>query len=156
VSYYGRTDSRKVAAAAGLALALAVGHGGHHHHHHKPPPAATSKSGTPAAGGFYGAAERAWVAAGGPRSAANTAAAITGPESGFNAGEIQQGQPYATTGWGAWQITPGNSEPQCGTDQALLSLRANACAAVAKYRAAGNSFIPWTTYNDGAYQQFLR
>lgn len=156
MSYYrGSVDGKKVAAALGVALALGAGHAVHHHgHHHGHPPAAATP--TAAAGGSYRTAERAWVGAGGPRSVANIAAAITVPESGSDPREIQQGQPYPTTGWGSWQITPGNSEPQCGTDSQLLNWRANACAAVAKYRAAGDSFTPWTTYNDGAYRQFVR
>lgn len=97
-----------------------------------------------------------WMAAGGPGGIiAHIAAAITGAESGFNPRAIQQGQPYATTGWGLWQITPGNSEPQAGTDYQLLSPFRNAIAAVAKFRQAGGSFAPWTTFNDGAYLQFM-
>jgi len=48
---------------------------------------------------------------GGSRRAARAAAPrtwprrSTGPESGFNVRAVQQGQPYATTGWGLWQIT---------------------------------------------------
>lgn len=96
-----------------------------------------------------------WIAAGGDPSVAPIAAAITGAESSFNPSSIQAGQPYATTGYGLWQITPGNSEPQCGSDNDLLTPAANACAAVAKYKEAGG-FSPWTTYESGAYQQFLQ
>ena len=96
-----------------------------------------------------------WVAAGGPSSQAATAAAITGAESGYKPGIIQAGQPYSTTGWGLWQITPGNSVSQFGQDYQLLDPWNNAEAAVAKYKAAGNSFKPWTTYNTGAYRSFL-
>lgn len=97
-----------------------------------------------------------WMGAGGPGGLiAHIAAAITGPESGFNPRAVQQGQPYATTGWGLWQITPGNSEPQFGIDQALLNPRNNAGAAVAKYRGAGSSFLPWTTFVSGAYRAFM-
>jgi hypothetical protein len=100
--------------------------------------------------------ERYWTAAGGPGGLiAHIAAAITGAESGFRPGAIQQGQPYATTGWGLWQITPGDSEPQAGVNYQLLNPYRNAIAAVAKYRQAGNSFAPWTTYMDGAYLQFM-
>jgi Lysozyme like domain/Tachylectin len=96
-----------------------------------------------------------WVAAGGPASNAATAAAIAGAESSYYPGIIQSGQPYSTTGWGLWQITPGSSVSQFGRDYQLLDPWNNAGAAVAKYRAAGNSFRPWTTYNNGAYRQFL-
>jgi hypothetical protein len=114
-------------------------------------------------GGFGGGLGRAslrqienwWVQAGGPGGGyAHVAAAITGAESGFNPRAVQAGQPYATTGWGLWQITPGNSEPQFGTDSALLNPLANAGAAVAKFHAA-DGFSPWTTFMDGAYLKFM-
>lgn len=95
-----------------------------------------------------------WVMAGGPASVAPIAAAITAPESGRRPGRIQLGEPYATTGWGLWQITPGNSVPSAGTDNQLLVPINNAHAAVAKYKAAGG-FSPWVTYENGAYKQFL-
>jgi hypothetical protein len=101
------------------------------------------------------AVEGYWIAAGGPSNEAPTAAAISEAESGLQPGVVQQGQPYATTGWGLWQITPGNSEPSIGVDKALLNGLTNARAAVAKYRAAGNSFSPWTTYTSGAYRAYM-
>lgn len=104
----------------------------------------------------YDAIKQLWIQAGGPPDAADTAAAITMPESSANPANVQQGQPYATTGWGLWQITPGNSVPSVGINQALLDPLTNARAAVAKFRAAGNSFSPWTTYVDGKYKQFLQ
>lgn len=102
----------------------------------------------------YSAAESYWTLAGGPPSLAATMAAIASAESGLQPGVVQQGQPYATTGWGLWQITPGDSEPQIGTDKALLSPLTNAKAAVAKYNSGGLS--QWTTYTSGAYRQYLR
>ncbi len=97
-----------------------------------------------------------WMGAGGPGGIyAHIAAAITGAESGFNPRIVQAGQPYATTGWGLWQITPGNSEPQAGINAALLTGPTNAIAAVAKFQQAGNSFTPWTTYISGAYRAFM-
>jgi hypothetical protein len=104
----------------------------------------------------YDALKQLWIQAGGPPGAADTAAAITIPESGGNPGSIQQGQPYATTGWGLWQITPGNSVPNVGINNALLDPLTNARAAVAKFVAAGNSFRPWTTFTSGAYKKFLQ
>lgn len=83
------------------------------------------------------------------------ATAITNPESGRQPGVVQSGQPYSTTGWGLWQITPGNSVPSVGTDDALLDPLTNARAAYAKFQGAGNSFRPWTTYTDNAYQSYL-
>lgn len=96
--------------------------------------------------------EQYWIAAGGPSAVAPTMAAIAMAESsGSNV--IQQGQPYATTGWGLWQITPGNSVPSAGTDQALLDPANNARAAVAKYNSQGLG--AWTTYTSGAFRQYL-
>lgn len=113
-------------------------------------PAASSGTLNTAAIGGY------WELAGGPSSAAETAEAITGAEASFLPGIIQAGQPYSTTGWGLWQITPGNSIPSSfGEDFELLDPWNNAEGAVNKYVAAGNSFSPWTTFNTGAYQNYL-
>jgi hypothetical protein len=103
----------------------------------------------------YSQLEGFWTQAGGPANEAPIAAAIALAESSGENVE-QQGQPYATTGWGLWQITPGDSEPQYGTNAQLLNPVNDAEAAVAKYRAAGNSFAPWTTYTSGKYLQFLQ
>lgn len=80
--------------------------------------------------------------------------AIAFAESSGNPGSIQQGQPYSTTGWGLWQITPGNSEPSVGTDHDLLEPGKNAQAAYLKYKAGG--LHQWTTYTSGAYRKFLQ
>jgi hypothetical protein len=120
------------------------------------PTVACPCSSTPPSGTItFAQAEGYWVAAGGPAAEAATAAAITGAESSFQPGAIQPSQPYITTGWGLWQITPGDSEPQFGEDYQMLDPFNNAEAAVAKYEGANNTFQPWTTYNDGAYLQFL-
>ncbi len=78
-----------------------------------------------------------WIGAGGPKDWAYTMAGITIFESGSDPSSVQQGVPYSVKGWGLWQITPGDSEPQCGTDAQLLVPRRNACAAVAKFRSQG-------------------
>jgi hypothetical protein len=88
-----------------------------------------------------------------PASLAPTMAAIAMAESSGN-NVVQQGQPYATTGWGLWQITPGNSVPQFGSDQALLNPVANAQAAHQKW--VGQGLGAWTTYTSGAYKQFMQ
>lgn len=103
----------------------------------------------------YAQLEGYWIQAGGPKAVAPIAAAIAMAESSGENVE-QQGQPYATTGWGLWQITPGNSEPNAGTDSQLLNPQADAKAAVEKYQQAGNSFTPWTTFTSGKYLQFLQ
>jgi hypothetical protein len=118
----------------------------------KSPAASAAASGTlntAAIGGY-------WELAGGPSSEAETAEAITGAEASFEPGIIQPGMPYSTTGWGMWQITPGNSVPTDGEDYQLLDPWNNAEAAVFKYGAAGDSFSPWTTYVDGIYEGFLK
>jgi hypothetical protein len=95
----------------------------------------------------YAQLEGFWIQAGGPKAVAPIAAAIAMAESGGD-NVKQQGQPAATTGWGIWQITPG--------DSSLLDPTTNAKAAVAKYKAAGNTFQPWTTFTSGKYFQFLK
>lgn len=94
-----------------------------------------------------------WISAGGPVKLARTMSAIAMCESGRRPGAVQQGQPYSTTGWGLWQITPGNSVPQAGIDRQLLNPARNAKAAVIKYREQGLG--AWTTYNDGCYLQYM-
>jgi hypothetical protein len=111
------------------------------------PAAASGSLNTAAIGGY-------WELAGGPSSGAETAEEITGAEASFDPGIIQAGMPYSTTGWGLWQITPGNSEPTFGEDYQLLDPWNNAEAAVAKYNGDGDSFDPWTTYVDGKYEDF--
>lgn len=78
--------------------------------------------------------------------------ATSHPESG-GCNVIQQGQPYGLTGWGVWQITPGNSEPQFGINNALLSLWPNAEAAAAKLSSQGLG--AWTTITSGAYLPYF-
>lgn len=90
--------------------------------------------------------------AGVPAGDAADLVATSHPESG-GCGVVQQGQPYSTTGWGAWQITPGNSESQFGSDGALLNLQPNADAAAAKLDSQGLG--AWTTFTSGAYKPFL-
>jgi hypothetical protein len=94
------------------------------------------------------------VKAGFPPGPAVIATAITMPESGRNASVIQQGEPYSRTGWGLWQITPGNSEPQYGVDKQLLDPYWNARAAWQKWSDAGG-FGPWTTFQTGAYGAWI-
>lgn len=80
--------------------------------------------------------------------------AIAGAESSWLVGCIQQGEPYKTTGWGTWQITPGNEVPSVGVDHELLDLYTNARAAFYLWKTRG--FQPWSTYNNGAYKRYLR
>lgn len=95
------------------------------------------------------------VWAGFPPGDAVVATAITQPEAGANADAIQRGEPYATTGWGLWQITPGNSVPQVAIDYGLLDPRNNARAAYAKYVGSRRTFRPWTTWTSGKYLAWM-
>jgi len=103
----------------------------------------------------YAAVEGFWVAAGGPSSLASTAAAIAAAESRLEPGVIQAGEPFAETGWGLWQITPGNSAPTAfGSDYQLLDPWNNAEAAVWKYNQLGLN--AWSTYFDGTYKSYVQ
>jgi hypothetical protein len=95
----------------------------------------------------YSQLEELWINAGGPKGVASTAAAIAMAESGGGYDQMQQGQPFATTGWGYWQITPGG--PQ------YYNPMTNAREAVAKYEGAGDTFNPWTTFTSGKYRGYL-
>jgi hypothetical protein len=104
-------------------------------------------------GGYWKAAD--------PSSSENLTEVMTAislAESSGNPSSIQSGQPYATTGWGLWQITPGNSEPSVGTDHDLLDPSKNAEAAYLKYKTPGpnGGLAQWTTYTGGAYKKYLQ
>jgi lysozyme-like protein len=90
--------------------------------------------------------EALWIAAGGPASQADTAAAIAQAESG---GNVNAHNPSGATG--LWQILGMPS----GVSGSLYSPTVNAEAAVAKYTQAGSSFSPWVTYTQGTYKQYL-
>lgn len=92
--------------------------------------------------------------AGWPPGPAVIAVAITEPESGRNATIVQAGQPYATTGWGLWQITPGNSVPAFGINEQLLHPLNNAKAGHFKWEQSG-SFEPWTTWQNGLERPYI-
>jgi Transglycosylase SLT domain len=123
----------------------------------RPPAVSAAPSGTLG----YAQIEGFWVDAGGPSGLDGSytypqiAAAITYCESSFEPGAIQPGEPYSTTGWGLWQITPGNSVSHYGTDFQVLDPWNNAEEAVYKYNAAGG-FSPWTTYLNGCYASHLQ
>lgn len=95
------------------------------------------------------ALEEDWDAAGGTRAVAPLMAGIALSESSGTPGAVQQGQPYSTTGWGLWQITPGDSESSIASNTQLLTPLENARAAVAKFdsaeQAGGTGLSPWTT-----------
>lgn len=90
----------------------------------------------------------------GPHDVYKIMDAIAGAESSWRIDCIQQGQPYRLTGWGTWQITPGNEIPSVGIDHALLDINVNARAAYALWKT--RRYQPWTTYNTGAYKRYIR
>lgn len=98
----------------------------------------------------------ALIAAGFPNDGhtCQTMDAIAGAESSWLPDCIQQGEPYQTTGWGTWQITPGNEVPSVGVDHELLPLAVNARAA--HYLWSRRGYEPWSTYNSGVYKRYLR
>lgn len=122
-------------------------------------PTISSAAGTVPSGALaFPEIEGYWVTACGTDqtciSNAGTAADIAWAESAStqDPGVIQE-QPvdYCGTysdkaGWGLWQITCGNSVPTYCVDYAMLDPWNNAAAAVAKYKGAGDSFTPWSTY----------
>lgn len=91
-----------------------------------------------------------WIEAGGPGGAtADIAAAIALAESGGNPNVVN-----SIGATGLWQIHPGGRQ--------YLPPKANAAAAVAKYKGAGNKFTPWTTFtgadtpnHEKTYKKFL-
>ncbi len=54
---------------------------------------------------------------------------------------------------GLWQINLQAHPEYSASD--LMDPQSNADAAFAVYQAAGNSFAPWTTFNNGSYLSFL-
>lgn len=95
--------------------------------------------------------EALWIAAGGPRDQAQTAAAVAMAESG---GYEKRPNSTGDGGMGPWQITP--AEP--GSDNGPT----NARQAVRKWKAAGGKKNPeaawsnqWVAYANGSYKKFL-
>jgi cell wall-associated NlpC family hydrolase len=113
---------------------------------------ACTKSGLPKIS--YAQLEGAWIAAGGPPANAPTMAAIAMAESGGTPQCVQAGENYANTGWGCWQITPGDSVPEVGVNAALLNPITNAKAAFSKFKSQG--LEAWTTFTSGRYLPFLQ
>lgn len=102
----------------------------------------------------YAQLEQLWINAGGPAAQAPVAAAIAEAESRGNSlaaypnTTVAPGQGSNTDATGLWQIL---GVPPGFTPAQLTDPVANAQMAVAKYKAAGNSFTPWVTYTDGSY-----
>jgi hypothetical protein len=96
-----------------------------------------------------------WIDAGGAPKLANTMAAIAMAESSGNVGATNDNA-NGTIDLGLWQINSGGTNPawpQYNPQQLLSDPLYNAQAAVAVERTQG--LQAWTTYNNGAYKQFL-
>lgn len=96
----------------------------------------------------FGQLEGLWIQAGGSRSAAPIAAAVALAESSGDPRNVGDGG----TSYGLWQVhLPAH--PQYSASQMQNPLE-NAKAAV-QISGNGTNWHPWTTYNTGAYQQYL-
>jgi hypothetical protein len=107
--------------------------------------------------------ENLWIAAGGSRSLAPTAAAIAYAESSGNPNALNNTPSTGDYSVGLWQINyfgslyPGRAA-RYGPPTALLGAQgelANAKAAVDLAGPTGAGFTNWTTYRTGAYKSFL-
>lgn len=95
--------------------------------------------------------EALWIAAGGPRDQAQTAAAVSLAESG---GYEKRPNASGDGGLGLMQITPAEKD----SDKALPNMR----QAVRKWKAAGGKKDPhgawsnqWVAYANGSYKKFV-
>lgn len=68
--------------------------------------------------------------------------------------ETAAGTPQGMGSYGLWQIYR-NAHPEFGNAN-LYDPAINAQAAYSVYRAAGNSFTPWSTYNNGSALNYAR
>jgi Lysozyme like domain len=94
-----------------------------------------------------------WVNNGGSPAVAPVAAAIAEAESGGCSTALNPADNNGTqSSFGLWQISNGTHNPPAAN---IYDGNVNARLAVAKYRAAGNQFTPWGTYNSGAYARYL-
>ena len=91
-----------------------------------------------------------WIQAGGSPKLANTMAAIALAESGGIENATNQDS-NGTTDYGLWQI---NSSHGYNSAKLLTDPMYNAQAAVAIEKSQG--LTAWSTYNSGAYKQFLQ
>ena len=108
-------------------------------------------------GGKLSASDIAGVAsnAGFSGSDLPVAVAVALAESGGNADAVgdQALAPANGPSVGLWQINTAKHKDY--TPDQLHDPQTNADAAYSVYRAAGDSFQPWSTYNSGAYGGFL-
>ena len=96
----------------------------------------------------YAQLEGIWCQAGGSPTAAPIAAAVAMAESGGNTTATNQDS-NGTVDRGLWQINSVHGA------QSTYDVMGNARAAVA-ISNNGQNWAPWTTYNNGAYRQFVQ
>lgn len=103
-----------------------------------------------------GQLESLWINAGGPPAQAKTAAAIALAESHGDPSKDNTLDPSGGS-FGLWQINGAHlgesGVPENASD--LYDPTTNAAAAVAVYKANGNSFNPWSTYTSQKYLAFM-
>ncbi len=101
----------------------------------------------------YAQLESLWIGAGGPKALAPEAAAIAEAESGGNSDSLNPNDNGGRqSSFGLWQISNGTHAPPSPN---WANPAVNAQLAVAKWKAAGDSFSPWGTFSSGAYKAFL-
>lgn len=89
-----------------------------------------------------------------PMSAVPTATAIALAESSGNTNAVNRNA-NGSTDHGLWQINDKAHADLITKYGNINDPIANGKAALAVYKAAGNSFTPWSTYTSGAYKHFL-
>lgn len=82
-------------------------------------------------------AQKLLLAAGMSKLWAPLVAGFIYAESGGTPTAVQETQPYTTTGWGLWQITPGDACPTVGVDTQILTPAKNAACAKLKFDGQG-------------------
>ncbi len=86
------------------------------------------------------------------RAFMDTAVAVATAESGL----VIDGRPSSTDDWGLWQINkPSHPYAFAQGNQKLYDPAYNTFVAKNIWRAAGNSWSPWSAYNNGSYRRYL-
>ena len=105
----------------------------------------------------YAELEAAWIHGGGSPALAPMAAAIAEAESGGQSNVVNTCDNGGTqSSYGLWQVSTGTHAAPSSTWSNPVE---NARLAVGKYngslQASGNGWLPWGTYQSGAYRAFL-
>lgn len=97
-------------------------------------------------------ARSAAASAGFPAAQLDMATAIAGAESGYNPTATNHNT-NGSTDYGLWQINSVHADLLGGHD--WRDPAQNAWMAFQVWRQAGGSWMPWATYNSGAYKKYL-